>query len=669
MQLETNFYKGPITACEYIKENYILIGYGPYLSLLNDTTYNEVKRYLALKYRVIHKIVKFKDSNLICVFGQKSFILLELTQENDFIELSNLIELDDWIFDIYWNSENNLTIICAHNQCISYNIDNKTIEKLVYCNQKCMLYSAKILNIKIQSENQIIIASGTIYNQILIWHSLDGSILMTLDGHQGVIFNIEYSYETNKLFSVSDDRSINVWNLSFINNELIDKKETNLITRFYGHDARVWKCASFIDTQSQIEYLCSIGEDLNCCLWNVSNKTLVYKFDSIKKGSKNIWSLCINAAKLTVYTGWHDGCIRKFELKNYLINNKQEETKQIDHREKSADHFEWNIKKENEKDFIRNIQLINKRIICCTNLGCLYLIETNLNEVKNQRLLLKNSDLANFSTMSAIKLENNLNKWCLAIGTSNGSIYLIDFKLSNEFNSNQFQIDIIKPELDPTQNNKICNLIWHTYENRYYLLVCFSFQDGLTHLYELIESKLKLIACLQIPETKHRWFTSYSLLINDSIHYLICGDKCGNLHLFEIGINTKNLLNKPTKSFKNLTKENSSISAVYLKKIDPHNYLIICCCKDGWYRLFDFIFDSEDDEYDEISQLPTIKFINKYQINSFIDIIVSFIFEFEFQDDEYFNLENSLSLAVCFYGDKFLLWSFHLNRALFEIRY
>ena len=89
------------------------------------------------------------------------------------------------------------------------------------------------------------------------------------------------------------------------------------------------------------------------------------------------------------------------------------------------------------------------------------------------------------------------------------------------------------------------------------------------------------------------------------------------------------------------------------------------------------------------SKKPIIKLINKYQINSYIDLIEQFIFEnqeFTHSDavdfildtckkaprennvGQSFDLENSLKLALCFYGDKFLLWNFQLNRSLFEFK-
>lgn len=112
-----------------------------------------------------------------------------------------------------------------------------------------MLYSARVLDFNQTSKDSldnVMIASGTIYNQVLLWSAQSGIIFSKLDGHQGVIFNI--SFKNDYLFSVSDDRSINVWKLDI---SRTDQSTTiinsELYTRFYGHDARVWKCACFVE--------------------------------------------------------------------------------------------------------------------------------------------------------------------------------------------------------------------------------------------------------------------------------------------------------------------------------------------------------------------------------------------------------------------------------------
>ncbi len=49
-----------------------------------------------------------------------------------------------------------------------------------------------------------------------------------------------------------------------------------------------------------------------------------------------------------------------------------------------VDHLEWDLVNDNEKDFIRNISVMDGRIVCCTNLGALYLIDASATQQKEQ---------------------------------------------------------------------------------------------------------------------------------------------------------------------------------------------------------------------------------------------------------------------------------------------
>ncbi len=665
-------------------------------------------------------------------------------------------------------------------------------------------YSAKIIDWNSNGIfDQFIIASGTIYNQVLLWSASNGNILATLSGHQGVIFNIEFSTDTNILFSTSDDRSINVWQIDTIVQSDLTKtiQNTKLYHRFYGHEARVWKCISFFDKDTL--FLCSIGEDLNCCLWNVSNKSLLHRFEAMRKGAKNIWSICMHKTNQQIVTGWADGGLRKFDLKNYLrtkthidstpqndpmnISNETEIETSNDtmSSESKTDQIEWNLTEQNDKDFIRTLALLSEHIIFCTNLGYVYLIEVDstLNQEqvvhsnKNQKLLFKSILLSNYNIFAKVKMSQSENSWCLAIGTLKGFIYLLNIKFKSnkkhEITMNCINCLSIEEELAEVDSNllklgapKICNLLWFEYKQtssrtRYFLIACFSFLNGLMHLYELDESnQLAIVARLYLPQCKHRWLTSFCIISiknelhmnesNDSLNnqlvnehiYLTGGDKCGNLYLYHIEhVKKENAsdeqdevvdehhlkLTKPIQSFKNLTKQSSTISALYSvpmsSEVDSH--LLICCCKDGFYRIFEFADDEYESTLDErmlnesaelkeninreqkvleenVSnpsddasnpekekheqkraneqvEREMLKLTNKFQVNSYVEIIESFLFD---HDNEFatlvrnehttsgmaFDLENNLRLAMCFYGDKFLLWNFQLNRAIFEFK-
>ncbi len=136
------FFKGPITSCEYVSNDKLLIGSGPYLSLIDDDSFDEMAKILALKYRVIHKSVQnASQPNLVCVFGQKAFSLVKLNSDFTNLELTSspVVELDDWIFDIVYLSVDHLAIVCAHNQYILFGLKESRVVKKVECVQKCML--------------------------------------------------------------------------------------------------------------------------------------------------------------------------------------------------------------------------------------------------------------------------------------------------------------------------------------------------------------------------------------------------------------------------------------------------------------------------------------------------------------------------------------------------
>lgn len=190
--------------------------------------------------------------------------------------------------------------------------------------------------------------------------------------------------------------------------------------------------------------------------------------------------------------------------------------------------------------------------------------------------------------------------------------------------------------------------------------------------------------------------------VEGELIYLIGGDKCGNLHLFKIeklkshktdekpGEHQEPFsyhlsLIKPIQSIQNLTKENASISSIYSKRADSNKFSLICCCQDGFYRIFEFdlAYFEEDEESIEVEKqeekvdkenamakpaAPMLKFVKKCQINSYIDLIESFILENDENVPVGFDIERSLKLALCFYGDKFLLWSFKLSRSLFDFK-
>ena len=95
-----------------------------------------------------------------------------------------------------------------------------------------VLYSAKFFG---YSYSSLIVASGTVFTQILIWDPLENRMVTKkktdttdddgidntcvdvkyrLEGHKGVLFHIDWDIYGDQLISVSDDRTLRCWELT-----------------------------------------------------------------------------------------------------------------------------------------------------------------------------------------------------------------------------------------------------------------------------------------------------------------------------------------------------------------------------------------------------------------------------------------------------------------------
>ena len=215
------------------------------------------------------------------MFGFGKVCILDL----DLVEVSRY-ECEDWILDAHLVGDK-IFLVFAKNfiQCYEYNKFTLLSEKRP--NIKCLLYCAKIVG----EESDLSVALGTIYNQVIVWN-LANDKEITLKGHTGFIFDIDYDKRRNLLLSASDDRTIILW----------DTLPGKIICRCFGHLARVWKC------KIVNERLISASEDAECRIWNFEGECL-----SLFSGhlGKHIWSICSLDGSI-VYTGGGDGSIRKW---------------------------------------------------------------------------------------------------------------------------------------------------------------------------------------------------------------------------------------------------------------------------------------------------------------------------------------------------------------------
>ncbi len=252
------------------------------------------------------------------------------------------------------------------------------------------------------------------------------------------------------------------------------------------------------------------------------------------------------------------------------------------------------------------------------------------------------------------------------INVFKGFIYKLIINIGDDLSKDQIQIECmnslsIEEDLGSIISSagcssKISSLVWSEYTSeateksiRYFLNVCFGFLNGLMHVYELVENQLVLIGRLYLPECKHRWLTSFAVLTIDEETILVAvGDKCGNLYVYSL-VNMCSFseldeslqersgrlrIVEAIQSFKALVKDKLPISAIYSKRLSAGKCQIICCCKDGFYRVFEYCSDGFGSSGDE-EQEPfkcVLKYVNKYQINSYVDLIESFVFDSDLTD-------------------------------------
>ena len=211
---------------------------------------------------------------------------------------------------------------------------------------RCISYSMAI------GQDQESIAVGTVFNEILIWRipstipSVEddaGGIFSSsipesnrLKNHKGVIHGLCWSDNCRLLASVSDDRSVCLWQKRCVLNNDDNKKtfitdrdisqskkfeEWTLAWTAWGHRARVWRVA-FVTTVSTCVsdtivdtiYVVSTSEDGSAHLWDVKNGTSVLQLRG--HACFNIYS--VDSLCSVVATGGGDGSVALFDVRDHL---------------------------------------------------------------------------------------------------------------------------------------------------------------------------------------------------------------------------------------------------------------------------------------------------------------------------------------------------------------
>lgn len=275
-----------VASLDFYSDEILLSSNGPFLSIYSILTGLRLKQ-----LRVFSKcrILGIKSNlNNIIIWGSKSLAIIS----NQFILIS-VVEFKDWIRAVQPLTKNNYAILFSRNFAQLWDLSKGSVLiSEIQCEERCLLYAGNMFG---DTWEELVIASGAIFNQILIWNTTqktsidtprsrsgDGQVQSRLLGHEGVVYALEFSKDGTELGSVSDDRTIRIYNLS--------DPRTNAVLR--GHNGRVWGL-KFVG-----EYILSISEDASCRVWRRDTHSCVAVWEG--HGPKHVWSLAVNPSNSVV---------------------------------------------------------------------------------------------------------------------------------------------------------------------------------------------------------------------------------------------------------------------------------------------------------------------------------------------------------------------------------
>ncbi|XP_012154192.1 tRNA (34-2'-O)-methyltransferase regulator WDR6 isoform X3 [Megachile rotundata] len=500
--------------------NLVFVGVGCTLHIFDIDTYKLEKKIDCLYPYNIHGIIE-GPNNKISIFGANSLCGYNIQKKQETLIVKEEFSkncLNDWIITVKWLSFDGyeyLAVLLAHNNVCIYDCIKKNYQN-VWCKEKCILYGGSML---VQNQKDLIIFSGTVYQEILIWEINYSSscteispILHRLHGHNGVIFSVIYDSVTQLICSTSDDRTVRLWevNSNETNKNHIIWKDVKIKLKktMFGHTARVWK--SIIRNETLI----TIGEDSLMCTWSLDGK-LINKICAHHGAA--IWSIDISSDNKSIFTGGADGAVHAWPFPS---------------------------------DYIQPITLVPRQHISILPKYNCYLKSGNF-LIFNENGILYIYDRWQSNPKEFLYLER-FNTYCImqvslchsyvCFASKDG--YIAIYKEADITTNKILQL-IVEEKIMESQ---ILSIQWLGNNN---LVAC-----GLNGVLKIFSFTMEGSVTIQsmglLPQCRERWLTAAILYE----HVLICGDRAGNMHVFEVQkynsndeTNILKINNKPIQTF------------------------------------------------------------------------------------------------------------------------
>ncbi|KAJ8265908.1 hypothetical protein COCON_G00150070 [Conger conger] len=230
-EMESVMLVAPVTALEFLGEDYLLAGEGPVLSVYSlGVRPHACASLTALRNQRIHGVRPdpWQRSRAPCTALHEeeeeeeegrphggAVRVVGFKESGDgapcLQALGPIQELQDWVRDVRWlrGAAPLLAVALAHNAVLLLEAGTGRSSALRSCQEGCLLYSALLL------------------------------------GQRGVIFSLAYQRQRGWLASASDDRSVRMWGVGPLGGAAGCGAPAPACLRvLYGHQARVSPCAS-----------------------------------------------------------------------------------------------------------------------------------------------------------------------------------------------------------------------------------------------------------------------------------------------------------------------------------------------------------------------------------------------------------------------------------------
>ncbi|KAG7392518.1 WD repeat-containing protein 6 [Phytophthora pseudosyringae] len=245
----------------------------------------------------------------------------------------------DWVFDVqlltgdFASGENKNLLAAvglAHNFVQIWDPVCNEILRSVQSAERCILYALAFHG---RSMDDLVAASGTVFQQILLWNPMENGGEETntaiepaqrLHAHDGVLFKLTWSSDARSLASVSDDRTVQLWSnngTTTVEQLHLPRRSTRaeLLTaeytpvfRAWGHSARIW------DVSFWARGVVTASEDGLCKLWDLEGNCAATLQGHM---GRHVWRAAVHPSLNMIASGGGDGAVKLWDITRQLMSS------------------------------------------------------------------------------------------------------------------------------------------------------------------------------------------------------------------------------------------------------------------------------------------------------------------------------------------------------------